>query len=288
MPADRYPEGAPTRKLPIPRRVSFAEEATVWGDVSPSMGSPEQGTSVQLVPSVTEEDVIAPVEGLIGSSSTAPAGLSPPPGFSPFSWPVDDGNLDIELSCFPFDVECSPDVLVGHLSVRSSSSPTTPGCSDISDSVGSPEVISLMSTRVDRCSDRSADMGHLVSPLPSVGSPFVPDKLWGSVAPQFPMVDDRRATPVPRWRLAREGPFLEERSPEYMRSFGAGCAFRNTTYRDMDYDVPSWDYGLPMHRPRFPEWIGVPQSACLLEIGGGRWLDNPSRDEAVTAAMHVQ
>ena len=133
-----------------------------------------------------------------------------------------------------------------------------------------------------------ADVGHLVSPLPSVGSPFVPDKLWGPVAPQLPVVDDRRATPVPRWRLAREGPFLEERSPEYIRSFGAGCAFRNTTYRDLDYDAPSGDYRLPMHHPRFLEWIGVPQSACLLEIGSGRWLDNLSRDEAVTAAIHLQ
>ena len=50
----------------------------------------------------------------------------------------------------------------------------------------------------------------------------------------------------------------------------------------------SGDYGLPMHHPRFLEWIGVPQSACLLEIGGGRWLDNLSWDEAVTAAMHLQ
>ena len=81
----------------------------------------------------------------------------------------------------------------------------TPGCSNVSDSVGSP---------VDVCSDGSADVGHLVSPLPSVGSPFVPDTLWGPVAPQLPVVDDRRAAPVPRWRLAREGPFLEERSPE--------------------------------------------------------------------------
>ena len=59
-------------KLPSPRRVSFAEEATVWGGVSTSMCSPEQGTSVQLVPAVTEEDVIAPVEGPIGSSVFRP------------------------------------------------------------------------------------------------------------------------------------------------------------------------------------------------------------------------
>ena len=34
---------------------------------------------------------------------------------------------------------------------------------------------------------------------------------------------------VPRWRLAREGPFLAERYSSSLRCFGAGCAFRNTT-----------------------------------------------------------
>ena len=145
VPADCHPGGAPTRKSPSLRRVSFAEEATVWEDVSTSVCSPEQVTSVQLVPAVAEEDVIAPVEGPIGSSSTAPASLPPPLRFSPFAWPVDDGNMDIDLSCFPFDVNCSPDVLIDHLSSTSSSSPATQGCSDISDSIGSPEVKSLMS-----------------------------------------------------------------------------------------------------------------------------------------------
>ena len=111
-----------------------------------------------------------PVGETIGSSSTAPASLPPPPGFSTFSWLVDDGNMDIELSCFPFDVDCSPDVLVGQLSVASSLSPITPVCSDVSDSVGSPEVELLVSPLVDVCSDMSADVGRPVSPLPSVGS----------------------------------------------------------------------------------------------------------------------
>ena len=112
--------------------------------------------------------------------------------------------------------------------------------------------------------------------------------LWAPVAPQPPVVDECRATPVPRWRLAREGPFLAEWSPEYIRSFGAGCAFWNTTYRDSDYAAPSGEYRLPMHHPRFIEWIGVPQSAGLLEIGGGRWLDNLSQDQVITAAVHLQ
>ena len=41
--------------------------------------------------------------------------------------------------------------------------------------------------------------------------------------------------PVPRWRLAREGPFLSEIPPSGIAGFGHGCAFRNTTYRPSDY-----------------------------------------------------
>ena len=161
----------------------------------------------------------------ICSSSTAPASLPPPPAFSPFSWPVDDGNMDIKLSCFPFDVDCSPDVLVGRLSVELSLSSITPVCSDVSDSVSSPEVELLVSPLVDVCSDMSADVGRPVSPLPSVGSLFLQDLLWEPVAPQL--------------LGAPAGPFLMERSPEYIRSFAAGCAFRNTAYRDSDYAAPS-------------------------------------------------
>ena len=101
------------------------------------------------------------------------------------------------------------------------------------------------------------------------------------------MPDERQ---VPRWQLAREGPFLAERSPDSIRSFGAGCAFRNTTYRASDYASPSWEFGLPMHHPRFLEWIGVPQSAGLLEMGPGRyrWLNVLSRDKAMAAAVQLQ
>ena len=177
VPADCYPGGAPHTKRPSPRHVSFAAEVTMLGDVSPSVCSLEQGTPMQLVSAVTEEDVVAPVGEPFGSSLTAPASLLPPPGFSPFSWPVDGGNMDIDLSCFPFNVDCSPDVLVGQLSVGSSLSPITPVCSDILDSVGSPEVGLLVSPLVDVCSDMSTDVSRPVSPSPSVGSLFLQDML---------------------------------------------------------------------------------------------------------------
>ena len=52
--------------------------------------------------------------------------------------------------------------------------------------------------------------------------------------------------------------------------------------------MPSGEFGLPVHHPRFLEWIRVPQSVCLLEMGAGRWVDHLSRDEAVAAAVQLQ
>ena len=95
----------------------------------------------------------------------------------------------------------------------------------------------------------------------------------------------RSLSRVPRWRLAREGPFLAERSSSSLSSFGAGCAFRNTTYRASDYASPSGEFGIPLNHPRFLEWVGVPESAGLLEMGPGRWLNALSRDQAMDAAM---
>ena len=65
-----------------------------------------------------------------------------------------------------------------------------------------------------------------------------------------------------------------------LRLFGAGCAFRNTTYRALDYAAPSGAFGVPLNHPRFLEWIGVPESASLLEMGPVRWLDTLSQEKS--------
>ena len=158
-----------------------------------------------------------------------------------------------------------------------------------SDVAGSPEVGVLISALADCSSEVEPAVGYTRLPLPSVDNSLVPDLVWVPALPQStgPYVD--RECPVTRWwRLAREGPFLEERSPEYIRSLGPGCAFRNTTYRSSEYAVPVGDYGFPLHHARFVEWIGVPESAGLIEFSGSQWVDKLSRDQAVTAAVHLQ
>ena len=90
---------------------------------------------------------------------------------------------------------------------------------------------------------------------------------------------------VPRWRLAREGPFTNECSQASLRVLGKGCAFRHTTYSAEDHAPPEGGLGVPLNHPRFLEWLGAPDSAWLLEMSPGQWCDTLSRDQAMTAAM---
>ena len=55
-----------------------------------------------------------------------------------------------------------------------------------------------------------------------------------------------------------------------------------------DYAEPVGEYGLLLNHPWFLEGIGVPQSAGLLELSGRQWVNKLSRDQAVTAAVHIQ
>ena len=128
------------------------------------------------------------------------------------------------------------------------------------------------------------------SPLPDVVRPFSGSPM-GPVAdiPKYVTSHVSCCSPgmVPLWRLAREGPFLAERSSSSLISFGAGCAFRNKTYRASDYESPSGEFGIPLHHPRFLEWIGVPESAGVLDMGPGRWLHMLLRDQAMDAAIQL-
>ena len=216
------------------RRVSFADEVTMLEDAASLVCSPEPESPPQILPVVEEEISEAPVGELIELVLSAPAtSLPPPPEFSPFSWLVDDGGMDVDDLCFQIGVDCSPSL-----------SPIGLVCLDVSDSTDSPEVGVLVFPVVDSSPDVPPAVDHPGLPLPSADNILVQDILWALAAPQVPMTHDYRETPVPWWRLAREGPFLAERSPESIHSLGSGCAFRNTTYRDSDYATPLGDCGL--------------------------------------------
>ena len=145
---------------------------------------------------------------------------------------------------------------------------------------------------------RESDTPSRTSGLPDAlsGSPPVdPSQLTSpavafSGIPDCPASRDLRGSlgPVLRWRLAREGPFLSERSPSSPNCFGDGCPFRHTTYRPLDYTRPSGKFGAPLHHPRFLEWVGEPESASLLEMGPGMWLHSLSREQTMDAALQLQ
>ena len=94
-------------------------------------------------------------------------------------------------------------------------------------------------------------------------------------------------TPVPWWRLAREGPFRLDLPRSDVGAFGRGCAFHNTTHKSSDFAQPSGKYGLPLHHPRFLEWIGAPESARLLDKGPNAWMHSLSREDAIDAARQL-
>ena len=179
----------------------------------------EAGVPSLILPVVEELNNDAP-ELVEMELSASESGLPPLPGFPPFVWPEDDGGMHIDDLCTWFSGDSSLTL-----------SPISQGSSDLSDATDVPEV------------------GALISPLEDSSS-----KVWVSalLQPTGRFVD--RECPVPRCRLAREGPFLEERSPESIRSLGSGCAFRNTTYGASYYAEPVGDYGLPLNHLRFIEW----------------------------------
>ena len=272
VPAECFPGGgAPLVTPSLRRRVSFADEVTMLGDENSPECSPM--LSPLILPVVVVFNSGAPVATRVDLVPIATgSGLPPPPGLSQFVWPVDDGGMDTDDLCVQIGGDClltfSP---IGRVS------------SDVSDAAGSSEEEGvLISPSADSSSEMTPAVGYSRLPLPSVDNSLVSDLVWVPALPQStgPYVD--RKCPVPRWRLAREGPFLEERSPESIHSLGTGCTFRNTTYRASDYAAPVGDYGFSMHHPRFVKWIGVPPSAGLVECSGSQWVDKLSRDEAVS------
>ena len=257
VPSDCYPGGAPRRNRPGSHRMSFDDDVTVLGDVLTSVCSPLLEKLTPIVSAVVVDDVVVPEGETNGSSDVAPDVIPPPSGFPPFSWPIVVGHVAIEQSGFLFGDGGSPDVLASQPDVEPPFSPITQA-HDL-ESVGSPDVGLLVSPLVDVGTDMATDVSQPVSPLPSVESLFLQDMLWAPVTLPSADVDDRRETPVPRWRLAREGPFLAEVDlfiggwmcfPEYViPQFGIRCAFRGVRTSCASSAVPRVDWGSTVGLP---------------------------------------
>ena len=104
---------------------------------------------------------------------TTGSGLPPPPGFSPFVWPIDDGGMDVDDLCVPISGDCSLTF-----------SPIGRVSSDVSDAAGSSEEGVLMSPSADSSSVVTPEVGYARVPLPSVDNSLVPDLVWVPALPQ--------------------------------------------------------------------------------------------------------
>ena len=239
------------------------------------------------------------------AQETKEESIVPPPGFRPFQWPqadwedIGDATLDPGLdfvaswSARIMEERSSPPPLI-------LLSPIT--AEDSQDSivvqVGSPASELYTPAGLDRI--RSVSRRRSRRPMKSTTkcekSAPAEDFLFRDIVCAPAMGANRIVTEstgnrdrdrIPRWRLAREGPFTNERSQASLRVLGKGCAFQHTTYSVEDHAPPEGGLGVPLNHPRFLEWISAPTSAWLLEMSPGQWCDTLSRDQAVTASMQL-
>ena len=240
----------------------FADDVTMLGEVSPSVCSPVLEEPTPIVSAVVVDDVVIPEGETIGSSDVVPDVIPPRPGFPLFSFPRSS-------------------LVMSHQTVRfsvwrwwftgRSCKPSECGAAVLTDCAGSCSE-SVRRTLSSWCLlwwmlvqirwRMSIDQCLLCRPSKTSSC-----RIGCGRRLLFRL---RMSAIVARPQYLGGGWLGRARSwwsdPESIRSLGAGCAFRNTSYRSPDYDAPSGGFGLPVHHPRFLEWIGVPQSTCLLDI----------------------
>ena len=66
-----------------------------------------------------------------------------------------------------------------------------------------------------------------------------------------------------------------------------GSAYQFTTYQDSDFAVPDGQFGLPLHHPRFLEWVGAPEYARLLGRDSSEWIRSMSQLQTIDAARQL-
>ena len=300
VPSDCFPRIDDVGITKTPKRVSFALECqTSTGEIDPR--TTDQDATPTESPTVTiQKDIEEPRTQEIREESTVP-----PPGFRPFQWPqadwddIGDATLDPglkfvtswsariteERSSLPPLILLSP--ITAEDSQDSVLAQLDPQTSAVYIPIGPDRIRSVHRRRPRRLLKMST---KCEKPAPA------DDFLFRDILCDRTMITDwslsettgnRDRGGVPRWRLAREGPFTNERSQASLQVLGRGCAFRHTTYSVEDHAPPEGGLGVPLNHPRFLELLGAPESAWLLEMSPGQWCDKLSRDQAMTAAMRL-
>ena len=195
VPSDCFPDTDTSAVTIAPRRVTF----------EPVIPTPMEDTELQLTDTDRGATVTDAESGPTTPPKTSERTILPPPGFPQFQWP----QADLILKGDPL---------------------LDPGL----------KFVTSWSTRIIK--ERAAELPPLpLSPITAEGSQDSIMVQVGSPADQTPTPmglcktrsthQRRPRRPLKReWRLAREGPFLNERSKASLRVLGTGCAFRHTTY----------------------------------------------------------
>ena len=286
VPLDCFPKLTNVPNTPDRKRVSFA--------------TMDEGVEVPSGTAPTEQ---------IGTLSTIDNGpdahaKSPgtPPGFRPFEWPQAewDSNGDLQRDPgLPFVASWSARLAEEAMLSPPPLEPMSPIPNmDSQDSmlvqISTPEVDAvtpvvlnqIRSVRRQRTREASSPRTKSGSSASTAGFLFK-DILCAEALIRQQVGSVKSTKRVPRWRLAREGPFPNERSQASLRVLGKGCLFRHTSYEWNDHAPPKGGLGVPLNHPRFLEWVGTPDTAWLLEMSPGHWCDTLSRDRALTAAMQL-
>ena len=286
VPLDCFPKLTNVPNTPDRKRVSFAtmDEAV---DVPSGTAPTEQIGTLSTIDNGPDAHAKSP---------------GTPPGFRPFEWPQAewDSNGDLQRDPgLPFVASWSARLAEEAMLSPPPLEPMSPiPTMDSQDSmlvqISTPEVDAVTPVVLNQIrSVRRQRTREASSPRTKSGSSastaefLFKDILCAEALIRQQVGSVKSTKRVPRWRLAREGPFPNERSQASLRVLGKGCLFRHTSYEWNDHAPPKGGLGVPLNHPRFLEWVGTPDTAWLLEMSPGHWCDTLSRDRALTAAMQL-
>ena len=241
VPSESFPKIEEPGVTKTPKRVTFASviQSTTGEMYAPTTDKAETPTDKPMM--TISEKTVEPK-----AQETKEESIVPPPGFRPFQWPQEfvaswSARIREERSSPP------PLILLSPITVE-----------DPQDSlvvqIGSPGSEVYTPVGLDRI--RSVNRRRLRRPMKSSTKCEKPapaeDFLFRDILFKPALITNRSSSEstgnkdrgkVPRWRLAREGPFTNERSQASLRVLGKGCAFRHTTYSVEDHAPPEGGLG---------------------------------------------
>ena len=286
VPVDCFPKLTNVPNTPDRKRVSFAtiDEAV---EVPSGTAPTEQIGTLSMTDNGQDAHAQSP---------------GTPPGFRPFEWPQAewDSNGDLQLDPgLPFVASWSARIAEEAMLSPPPLEPMSPipnmnskdsmlvQTSTAEMDTETPVVLKqIRSVRRQRTREASSPRTRSGSSV-STAEFLFKDILCAEALIRQQVGSVKLTKRVPRWRLAREGPFPGERSQASLRVLGKGCLFRHTSYNWNDHAPPKGGLGVPLNHPRFLEWVGTPDTAWLLEMSPGHWCDTLSRDRVLTAAMQL-